>query len=64
MDFKMNLSSTYFLAINIILILLSFAMAKLLLKKKNSANKEKEIDLKYYEKGYLSTRVGISSTTQ
>lgn len=53
MDFKMNLSSTYFLAINIILILLSFAMAKLLLKKKNSAKKEKEIDLKYYEKGYL-----------
>lgn len=53
MDFKINLSSTYFLAINIILILLSFAMAKLLLKKKNSAKKEEEIDLKYYEKGYL-----------
>ena len=53
MDFKMNLSSTYFLTINILLILLSLFMAYLLAKKKEGPAKDRDLDLKYYEKGYL-----------
>lgn len=49
----MNLSSTYFLTINILLILLSLFMAYLLAKKKEGPAKDRELDLKYYEKGYL-----------
>ena len=53
MELKMNLSSTYFLTINILLILLSLFMAYLLAKKKEGPAKDRELDLKYYEKGYL-----------
>lgn len=53
MELKMNLSSTYFLTINILLILLSLFMAYLLAKKKEDPAKDKDLDLKYYEKGYL-----------
>lgn len=53
MELKMNLSSAYFLTINILLILLSLFMAYLLAKKKEGPAKDREIDLKYYEKGYL-----------
>lgn len=49
----MNLSSTYFLTINILLILLSLFMAYLLAKKKEGPAKDRDLDLKYYEKGYL-----------
>lgn len=49
----MNLSSTYFLTINILLIALSLFMAYLLAKKKEGPAKDRELDLKYYEKGYL-----------
>ncbi|MEF3318232.1 DUF2207 family protein [Peptoniphilus grossensis] len=53
MELKMNLSSTYFLTINILLILLSLFMAYLLAKKKEGPAKDRDLDLKYYEKGYL-----------
>lgn len=53
MELKMNLSGTYFLTINILLILLSLFMAYLLAKKKEDPAKDKDLDLKYYEKGYL-----------
>ena len=53
MELKMNLSSTYFLTINILLIVLSLFMAYLLAKKKEGPAKDKDLDLKYYEKGYL-----------
>lgn len=53
MELKMNLSSTYFLTINILLILLSLFMAYLLAKKKEGPAKYRDLDLKYYEKGYL-----------
>lgn len=53
MELKMNLSSTYFLTINILLILLSLFMAYLLAKKKEVPAKDRDLDLKYYEKGYL-----------
>lgn len=53
MELKMNLSSTYFLTINILLIALSLFMAYLLAKKKEGSAKDKDLDLKYYEKGYL-----------
>lgn len=53
MELKMNLSSTYFLTINILLILLSLFMAYLLAKKKEVQAKDRDLDLKYYEKGYL-----------
>lgn len=53
MELKMNLSGTYFLTINILLILLSLFMAYLLAKKKEGPAKDKDLDLKYYEKGYL-----------
>lgn len=53
MELKMNLSSAYFLTINILLILLSLFMAYLLAKKKESPAKDRDLDLKYYEKGYL-----------
>lgn len=49
----MNLSSAYFLTINILLILLSLFMAYLLAKKKEGPAKDRDLDLKYYEKGYL-----------
>ena len=53
MELKMNLSSTYFLTINILLILLSLFMAYLLAKKKEVPAKDRDLDIKYYEKGYL-----------
>lgn len=53
MELKMNLSGTYFLTINILLILLSLFMAYLLAKKKEGPAKDRNLDLKYYEKGYL-----------
>ena len=53
MELKMNLSSTYFLTINILLIVLSLFMAYLLAKKKEGPAKYRDLDLKYYEKGYL-----------
>lgn len=53
MELKMNLSSTYFLTINILFIALSLFMAYLLAKKKEGPAKDRELDLKYYEKGYL-----------
>lgn len=53
MELKMNLSGTYFLTINILLIVLSLFMAYLLAKKKEGPAKDRELDLKYYEKGYL-----------
>ena len=53
MELKMNLSSTYFLTINILLIILSLFMAYLLAKKKEGPAKDRDLDLKYYEKGYL-----------
>ena len=53
MELKMNLSSTYFLTINILLIVLSLFMAYLLAKKKEGPAKDGDLDLKYYEKGYL-----------
>ena len=53
MELKMNLSSTYFLTINILLIALSLFMAYLLAKKKEGPAKDRDLDLKYYEKGYL-----------
>lgn len=53
MELKMNLSSTYFLTINILLILLSLFMAYLLAKKKEGPAKDRDLNLKYYEKGYL-----------
>lgn len=53
MELKMNLSSTYFLTINILLILLSLFMAYILSKKKEGPAKDRDLDLKYYEKGYL-----------
>lgn len=53
MELKMNLSSAYFLTINILLILLSLFMAYLLAKKKEGPAKDRDLDLKYYEKGYL-----------
>ena len=53
MELKMNLSSTYFLTINILLLVLSLFMAYLLAKKKEGPAKDRELDLKYYEKGYL-----------
>ena len=53
MELKMNLSSAYFLTINILLILLSLFMAYLLAKKKEGPAKYRDLDLKYYEKGYL-----------
>ncbi|MFR2892634.1 DUF2207 family protein [Peptoniphilus grossensis] len=53
MELKMNLSSTYFLTINILLIVLSLFMAYLLAKKKEGPAKDRDLDLKYYEKGYL-----------
>lgn len=53
MELKMNLSGTYFLTINILLILLSLFMAYLLAKKKEGPAKYRDLDLKYYEKGYL-----------
>lgn len=53
MELKMNLSSTYFLTINILLIALSLIMAYLLGKKKEGPGKDRDLDLKYYEKGYL-----------
>lgn len=53
MELKMNLSSTYFLTINILLIVLSLFMAYLLGKKKEGPAKDRDLDLKYYEKGYL-----------
>jgi len=53
MELKMNLSSTYFLTINILLLALSLFMAYLLAKKKEGPAKDRELDLKYYEKGYL-----------
>lgn len=53
MELKMNLSSTYFLTINILLILLSLFMAYLLAKKKEGPAKDRDLDLKYYQKGYL-----------
>lgn len=53
MELKMNLSSTYFLTINILFIVLSLFMAYLLAKKKEGPAKDRELDLKYYEKGYL-----------
>lgn len=53
MELKMNLSSTYFLTINILLLVLSLFMAYLLAKKKEGPAKNRDLDLKYYEKGYL-----------
>lgn len=53
MDFKMNLSSTYFFIINILFILLSLLMSYFLLRKKNDSSLEGDIDLKFYEKSYL-----------
>ena len=53
MELKMNLSSTYFLTINILLLALSLFMAYLLAKKKEGPAKDRDLDLKYYEKGYL-----------
>lgn len=53
MELKMNLSSTYFLTINILLLVLSLFMAYLLAKKKEGPAKDRNLDLKYYEKGYL-----------
>lgn len=53
MELKMNLSSTYFLTINILLIVLSLFMAYLLAKKKEGPAKDRDLNLKYYEKGYL-----------
>lgn len=53
MELKMNLSSTYFLTINILFIVLSLFMAYLLAKKKEGPGKDGDLDLKYYEKGYL-----------
>lgn len=53
MELKMNLSSTYFLTINILLIALSLFMAYLLAKKKEGPTKDRDLDLKYYEKSYL-----------
>ena len=53
MELKMNLSSTYFLTINILLLVLSLFMAYLLAKKKEGPAKYRDLDLKYYEKGYL-----------
>lgn len=53
MELKMNLSSTYFLTINILLLVLSLFMAYLLAKKKEGPAKDRDLDLKYYEKGYL-----------
>ena len=53
MELKMNLSSTYFLTINILFIVLYLFMAYLLAKKKEGPAKDRELDLKYYEKGYL-----------
>lgn len=49
----MNLSGTYFLTINILLLALSLIMAYLLAKKKEGPAKDRDLDLKYYEKGYL-----------
>lgn len=53
MELKMNLSGTYFLTINILFIVLSLFMAYLLAKKKEGPTKNNNLDLKYYEKGYL-----------
>lgn len=53
MELKMNLSSTYFLTINILLLVLSLFMAYLLAKKKEGLAKDRDLNLKYYEKGYL-----------
>ena len=53
MELKMNLSSTYFLTINILLIVLSLFVAYLLAKKKEGPAKNRDLDLKYYQKGYL-----------
>ena len=53
MELKMNLSSTYFLTINILLIALSLFMAYLLAKKKEGPAKDRDLNLKYYHKGYL-----------
>lgn len=53
MELKMNLSGTYFLTINILLIVLSLFMAYLLAKKKEGPAKDRDLNLKYYEKGYL-----------
>lgn len=53
MDFKMNLSNTYFLILNILFILLSLLMSYFLLAKKNDSSLESDIDLKFYEKSYL-----------
>lgn len=53
MELKMNLSSTYFLTINILLLVLSLFMAYLLAKKKEGPAKDIDLNLKYYEKGYL-----------
>ncbi|MBS6720026.1 MAG: DUF2207 domain-containing protein [Peptoniphilus harei] len=53
MDFKINLSSTYFFIINILFILLSLLMSYFLLRKKNDSSLEGDIDLKFYEKSYL-----------
>ena len=53
MDFKINLSSTYFIIINILFILLSLLMSYFLLRKKNDSSLESDIDLKFYEKSYL-----------
>lgn len=53
MELKMNLSGTYFLTINILLLALSLIMAYLLAKKKEGPAKDRDLDLKYYEKGYL-----------
>ena len=51
MELKMNLSNTYFLTINIFVIVLSLFMAFLLAKKKEGPAKDREVELKYYEKG-------------
>ena len=53
MDFKMNLSNTYFLILNILFIILSLLMSYFLLAKKNDSSLESDIDLKFYEKSYL-----------
>lgn len=53
MELKMNLSGTYFLTINILLIVLSLFMVYLLAKKKEGPAKDRDLNLKYYEKGYL-----------
>ncbi|WP_010242674.1 DUF2207 family protein [Peptoniphilus rhinitidis] len=53
MNLKMNFSSTYFLFVNIILIILSIIMITILKNKKVKNIKDNSINLKYYEKGYL-----------